>query len=556
MPRAAALAAGQALSKRRTGRSSCGITMAASEMTPAHPDTEASGDLFLYSPWGLAAFEFGGRLHKSDQAFVCLGGLTDGLLSLRYLPALAKTLRPEGWRTIQPVLSSSYRGWGVGSLHEDTNELDMLLRYLRERRGVREVALLGSSTGCQDIIWYLANGKEVSMVRAAVLQAPVSDREAALVEGGCVDAGSTAQLERYSEAAAQLLMQGKGDEVLPRDAGRLIGPGEAVTAYRFHSLTCRLADDDMFSSDLTADELRDKLRHVQVPTLFVASADDEYVPAFVDKADLLRRMAAATAAGAANLCDTVVLAKGGHGLQAHAAAAEFCNVVRAFVARRVVADHMRISWEPGIAADIEDRARGRAPGRPLLVALAGMPGAGKSTSAHLLAQLLGDGCIVLGMDGFHCPLAELRARSDAEAAIYRRGAPDTFDPAALRERLMLIADPEGPGDVQWPGFDHAVGDPVPGELTFVRCKHSIVLIEGLYLLLEHGAWAGIRALFDHSIYLEADIETCIARVKERNKEIPGYTSEKIGARCETVDRANAVIVMASAECAETKVSMG
>jgi len=36
--------------------------------------------------------------------------------------------------TVQPLLSSSYQGWGTASLDQDADELLLLLRYLRAAR--------------------------------------------------------------------------------------------------------------------------------------------------------------------------------------------------------------------------------------------------------------------------------------------------------------------------------------------------------------------------------------------------------------------------------------
>lgn len=63
-----------------------------------------------------------------------------------------------------------------------------------------------------------------------------------------------------------------------------------------------------------------------------------------------------------------------------------------------------------------DGARARS---PLMVALVGIPGAGKTTSARILERLLGPSCLVVPADGFHLPMADLRQRPDADDAVYR-----------------------------------------------------------------------------------------------------------------------------------------
>jgi len=178
---------------------------------------------------------------------------------------------------------------------------------------------------------------------------------------------------------------------------------------------------------------------------------------------------------------------------------------------------------------------------PLLVALVGIPGSGKSTSADIIANLVGrSNCMVMPMDGYHYCLADLKAMPQPEDKVYRRGAPDTFDAVALQRDLRSIRD--GDDRISLPGFDHAAGDPDPGQHTFVRAQHKVVIVEGLYLLHEGGAWVGTSALFDLRVFIRSDVDTCVARLKIRNKCIPGYTAEEIDIRCDVVDRANAELV--------------
>merc|ERR1712216_1000632 len=134
-----------------------------------------------------------------------------------------------------------------------------------------------------------------------------------------------------------------------------------------------------------------------------------------------------------------------------------------------------------------------------------------TTSAEALGRLLGPSCLVLPMDGFHLSMAELRALPDAAEAIYRRGAPDTFDAEALHAALRAVRDEDGPPDVYFPGFDHAAGDPVPCSYCFNRGHHRVLVMEGNYLLLEDGKWLGTSSLFDYKIFIEADVDAAISR---------------------------------------------
>ncbi|CAB9521661.1 dependent kinase YFH7 [Seminavis robusta] len=212
------------------------------------------------------------------------------------------------------------------------------------------------------------------------------------------------------------------------------------------------------------------------------------------------------------------------------------------------------SWEPEIADRIcgvvdkgSDPTDGGAFKLPYMVALVGIPGGGKSVSAMLLASILEDRgfpTMICPHDGYHYPLEYLRTFPDAEDAIYRRGAPDTFDPRALLRDLVRIRD----GDeelIKLPAFDHATGDPEPDTHIFDRNQHKIVLCEGLYLLHDKDGWEEIASMFNFSIFMNADVDVCVERVKIRNQCIPGYTPEEIEERCERVDRKNALTVLQS-----------
>lgn len=89
----------------------------------------------------------------------------------------------------------------------------------------------------------------------------------------------------------------------------------------------------------------------------------------------------------------------------------------------------------------------------------------------------------------------------------RRGAPDTFDPVALRAKLSAIslrsASPSAEvlEEVTLPSFEHSVGDPVDHGVTFRRSQHEVVIVEGLYLLHDDHSWEGLCDLFDYRVHL-------------------------------------------------------
>ena len=238
---------------------------------------------------------------------------------------------------------------------------------------------------------------------------------------------------------------------------------------------------------------------------------------------------------------------------------------------------LQITWERDVAKDILQRANdakraqhsagGDTIPTPYMVAIAGIPGSGKSSSAEIITRIINEIsaksshsssanpiCVCIPADGYHynvTTLQELERRTNDTTLIYRRGAPDTFDVTALIQDLERIRYPHHapdestnvPPQVALPGFDHAVGDPTIHQHVYDRRQHSILIMEGLYLLYDQHQWDRIKDYFDYSIYIQThSIDICMQRVKERNVVIPGYTVEEIHRRVDIVDRNNAILI--------------
>ena len=101
----------------------------------------------------------------------------------------------------------------------------------------------------------------------------------------------------HIDLARRLKQEGNENEMMPRDA--FWAP---ITASRFLSLQDMGGEDDFFSSDLTDEELVERLGHVGtlcrnredgefgLRLLVAFSGEDEYVPAHIDKHLLLERL--------------------------------------------------------------------------------------------------------------------------------------------------------------------------------------------------------------------------------------------------------------------------
>jgi pantothenate kinase len=192
-----------------------------------------------------------------------------------------------------------------------------------------------------------------------------------------------------------------------------------------------------------------------------------------------------------------------------------------------------------------------------MVALAGVPGSGKTTLAWRLADAVNartapGTMIALGMDGFHFSKAALRQLPNPEEAFARRGAPWTFDAAALRQRLKQLRTSAGRRDVPWPGFEHAVGDPVEDALA-VPASTRLVIVEGLYLLHRADGWEAISACFDKRWYLDTPLEIALERLALRHMQAWGMTRDAADHRIATSDRLNAELVRDTAQFADWRL---
>ncbi len=152
-------------------------------------------------------------------------------------------------------------------------------------------------------------------------------------------------------------------------------------------------------------------------------------------------------------------------------------------------------------------------GRRIIVALAGPPGAGKSTVADHLARSLNTAspgiAALFPMDGYHFDDAILNARGHRP----RKGAPHTFDLggySAMLDRLRA----DDAADIAVPVFDRTLeiaragADIVPGSAR-------IVVTEGNYLLLDAEGWRDLRSRFDIAVFVTAPLDIITERLHQR-----------------------------------------
>jgi pantothenate kinase len=196
-----------------------------------------------------------------------------------------------------------------------------------------------------------------------------------------------------------------------------------------------------------------------------------------------------------------------------------------------------------LAAQLLDRAEGR--GR-FLFAIAGPPGAGKSTLADALLAALeaaapGRAALV-PMDGYHFDNAVLVERG----LLPRKGAPATFDVDGLARDLARIR--AGGQDVAVPVFDRGL-DLARAAARVIRADQPLVLVEGNYLLLERVPWSGLAPLFDGTLLMR------VPEAELRRRLVARWLSHGLGpeaarTRAEENDLPNAAVVARESRAAE------
>ncbi|KAK4050928.1 hypothetical protein OIO90_004904 [Microbotryomycetes sp. JL221] len=217
----------------------------------------------------------------------------------------------------------------------------------------------------------------------------------------------------------------------------------------------------------------------------------------------------------------------------------------------------------------------------ILVGVAGIPGSGKSTLAYPLVDKLNTllGCtqqtaissnqnshvdssmalfvnnddnvvhslnndtqhkddriaIAVGLDGWHYTRAQLEQFPDPLEAKRRRGAAFTFDHESYINFIKQLRTKPMLNHVQFKTFSHELKDPKLNSFD-IEPHHRIIVIEGLYCLLNIDEWKFATNELNERIWVECDRN--LARQRLIKRHLKSGVETELNKAIERVDKSD------------------
>ena len=160
-----------------------------------------------------------------------------------------------------------------------------------------------------------------------------------------------------------------------------------------------------------------------------------------------------------------------------------------------------------IKAKLENK---RVASRRFIIAIAGPPGAGKTTLSKALVKDLARSLPAhyVPMDGFHLDNATLNEMGMLD----RKGAPQTFDAAGIVTAVKRLHQKQE--TVSLPAFDRAKDMSIPDAIS-IPAALDVIVIEGNYLLLNYAPWNTLAPMFGLTICLSPSMDILRGRLVQR-----------------------------------------
>jgi pantothenate kinase len=188
----------------------------------------------------------------------------------------------------------------------------------------------------------------------------------------------------------------------------------------------------------------------------------------------------------------------------------------------------------------------------IAVGIAGGPGVGKSTLAAELVTMINAThpgiAALVPMDGFHMRHAKLEALGQTE----RKGAPHTFEGEAFVDFLHQLK--RATATISGPGYSRKIEDVVEDAFA-VAPEVRVLIVEGNYLLLTQGPWAGVKSLLDYAVFINVPRQRVEQRLLQRHAAEGLFTEERNRAHIARNDLPNYDLVWESRDRADVIIEL-
>jgi pimeloyl-ACP methyl ester carboxylesterase len=135
---------------------------------------------------------------------------------------------------------------------------------LLKDKGIKDIYLVGHSTGCQKSIYYLSRQGKKQQIKGAILLCPMSDYSYAVISE------EPAKLKQAVSYSAKLVKQGKPHELLPLNLS-----SDLLDAQRFLSLYTPDSEEEVFTYSQPG-KIPATLQKVKTPLNVILAENDEY----------------------------------------------------------------------------------------------------------------------------------------------------------------------------------------------------------------------------------------------------------------------------------------
>jgi pantothenate kinase len=188
----------------------------------------------------------------------------------------------------------------------------------------------------------------------------------------------------------------------------------------------------------------------------------------------------------------------------------------------------------------------------IAVGIAGGPGVGKSTLAAELVTMINAThpgiAALVPMDGFHMRHAKLEALGQTD----RKGAPHTFEGEAFVDFLHQLK--RATETISGPGYSRKIEDVVEDAFA-VAPEVRVLIVEGNYLLLTQGPWAGVKSLLDYAVFINVPRQRVEQRLLQRHAAEGLFTEERNRAHIARNDLPNYDLVWESRDRADVIIEL-